>query len=111
MAREVRADPQDLEVSAIRVAQHAEEVEVGHAASQGRVEAAQTGWTGMSAVAMTARAAKWQANSAVLATRLADHRNGLHTSAHGCAATEASNEQNIADVGVEGSSTSGSIDA
>ena len=49
MSREIRVAPADIITSGTLVAGHAEDVHAVHTASDARIEAAMTGWTGSSA--------------------------------------------------------------
>lgn len=77
----LRANIEDLVTSGVAVTGHGEDVAVEHAAADGRIETAQRGWQGLSALAMSARAEVWQATTSVLLTRMSDHAQGLHATA------------------------------
>ena len=62
MSREIRVAPADIITSGTLVAGHAEDVHAVHTASDARIEAAMTGWTGWSAAAMATRPARWIAD-------------------------------------------------
>ncbi|MGH3678204.1 MAG: hypothetical protein ACRDU5_21220 [Mycobacterium sp.] len=111
MSGRIRANPEDLKVCAIRVDGHAEEVQLGHAAADGRIEAAQAGLPAASAAAMTSKGARWQETTAVLHARLSGHGVAFHGSAEAYAMTEGHNADAVAEVGVAGVQTSGSIPA
>jgi WXG100 family type VII secretion target len=79
--------------SAVHVYGQGEGLAAEHASADSRIEAAQAGWAGASAAAMTARSAKWMQTSAVLVGRLSTHSQDLHT----CACTFAETEQHRAE--------------
>jgi WXG100 family type VII secretion target len=95
----LKVNIEDLVSSGLSVTTHGEDVASKHADSDNRVEAASSGWQGQSAAAMSAKSATWtQATHAVL-TRLGDHAQGLHASAHGFADLESRNSQSLAEPG------------
>lgn len=101
MPQELRVAPEDLLVSGTQTANHAENVAAVHTASDARIESAMPGWTGASQAAMAAIAAKWQATSAALSSRLVDHAQALHSSGQGYDATESRNADAVSQVGVQ----------
>jgi len=72
---------EDLAAAGVAVTGHGEDVAVAHTAADGRLDAAQPGWQGQSAAALTAKTAQWAEDSRALLARLSDHAQGLHTSA------------------------------
>lgn len=95
----VRVDPADLATSAVMVQGHAEDVQVGHGAANTRMAAAQPGLVGLSAAAIGAKVAQWQAVTEALYARLVSHGEALAGSAAGFAFTEDHNMQAVASVG------------
>ena len=91
----LRVNVEDLAASVVAVAGHGEDVAMEHAAAASRIGAAQAGWQGASALAMTALAERWVATTGALLTRLSDHAQGLHTSAQGFAAMEERHSQTL----------------
>ncbi|SBS77677.1 conserved hypothetical protein [uncultured Mycobacterium sp.] len=89
----LRVNIEDLAASGVAVTNHGEDVAAQHAAAASRIDAAQAGWQGASALAMTALSEQWLATTAGLVTRLSDHAQGLHTSAQGFAEMEQRNSQ------------------
>ncbi|TGD87355.1 hypothetical protein BayCH28_13305 [Mycolicibacterium sp. CH28] len=89
----LRINIEDLVSSGVAVSGHGEDVAMKHAAAAGRIEAAQTGWQGASAVAMSALSEQWVATTSALLTRLSDHAQGLHASAQGFAEMEQRSSQ------------------
>ncbi|MCV7229092.1 WXG100 family type VII secretion target [Mycolicibacterium komossense] len=85
--------------SAIHVTGQGEDLAAGHLASDNRMESAQAGWQGTSAIALAAKLADWQPKSKVLLARVADHAEGLHTSAASFAAMEEKNAQALGRLG------------
>lgn len=84
----LRVNIESLAVSSTAVTGHGEDVAMKHAAAAGRIDSAQIGWQGASALAMTALSGQWSATTASLLTRLSDHAQGLHTGAQGFAEME-----------------------
>ena len=89
----LRVNIESLAASGRTVAGHGEDVASKHAAAASRIDAAQVGWQGASALAMTARSEQWLASTSALLTRLSDHAQGLHTSALGFGEMEQRNSQ------------------
>lgn len=89
----LRVNVEDLAASGAAVTGHGEDVAVKHAAAASRIDAAQAGWQGASALAMTALSEQWLATTATLVTRLSDHAQGLHASAQGFTEMEQRNSQ------------------
>jgi hypothetical protein len=54
-------------------------------AADGRIEAAQFGWQGLSAAAMSARVEAWRTATFALLARMSGHAQGLRGCAHGFA--------------------------
>ncbi len=81
----LRVNIEDLVTSGAAITSHGEEVAARHAAADGRIEAAQVGWQGLSSLAMSARAESWRTTTSGLLTRMSDHAQGLHGSVHGFA--------------------------
>jgi len=104
MSREIRVAPADVITSGTLVAGLAEDVHAVHTASDARIEAAMTGWTGSSAAAMATRAAQWQAASRTLSANLAAHAEALDFSGRGFAATETNNAESVSQVGEQAES-------
>lgn len=84
----LRVNIDDLGASGVAVTGHGEDVATIHAAATSRIEAAQSGWQGASALAMTALSAQWVATTTALVSRLSDHAQGLLASAQGFAEME-----------------------
>lgn len=84
----LRVNIEDLAASGIAVSGHGEDVAGKHAAAASRIDAAQAGWQGTSALAMSALSEQWLATTKALLTRLRDHAQGLHASAQGFAEME-----------------------
>ncbi|MGY4709205.1 WXG100 family type VII secretion target [Mycolicibacterium sp. CBM1] len=77
----LRVNIGDLTASGTAVTGHGEDVASTHAVAASRIDAAQGGWQGASAQAMTVLAEKWVATTSALVNRLSDHAQGLHASA------------------------------
>jgi uncharacterized protein YukE len=89
----LRVNIEDLVASGVAVTNHGEEVAARHAAADSRVEAAQFGWQGLSSAALSACAESWRTTTSTLLTRMSDHAQGLHGSAHAFAEMEYTNSQ------------------
>lgn len=89
----LRVDIESLAASGTAVAGHGEDVAMKHAAAANRIDAAQAGWQGASALAMTALSQQWLASTSAVLTRLSDHAQGLHASAQGFADMEQCHSQ------------------
>ena len=81
-----RVDLAALAASAMRVTGIGEDVATAHLLSDNRIAAAQPGWVGASALALTAAAADWLTISRRLLTRLGGHAldladDGMHFAA------------------------------
>jgi hypothetical protein len=98
----VRVVPGDLHLSASKVADHADDLQVRHAAANARIEAAQAGVPAAAAVALDAAVAKWQTDTTVLFGNLMQHGELMHQVSVGYVATEESNTADIAAVGEQG---------
>jgi WXG100 family type VII secretion target len=105
LSQEIRVAPADISTSGSVVAGHAEDVHAVHAASDARIDAAITGWTGSSAAAMAAKAAQWQVTSRTMSANLAAHAEALHSSGPGFEATETDNAESVSQVGEQAYST------
>lgn len=91
----LRVNIDELASSGVAVAGHGEDVAMKHAAAAGRIDAAQAGWRGASAIAMADRSERWMATTVELLTRLSGHAQALHTSACGFAEMETRNSQSL----------------
>jgi WXG100 family type VII secretion target len=105
MSQDIRVTPADIVASGSVVAGHAEDVHAVHTASDARIEAAMTGWTGSSAAAMATKAGEWQVASRTLAANLTSHAEALDSSGRGFQATEAGNAESVGQVGEQAEST------
>jgi uncharacterized protein YukE len=95
----IRVTPADLSTTAGKVNGHAEDIQVRHAAADGRIEAAQTGLPAGSAAALSATVAKWQTDSAALFSQLAGHAEAFHTAAANYEGSEQHNADAVAALG------------
>ncbi|WP_445169308.1 WXG100 family type VII secretion target [Mycolicibacterium sp. Dal123E01] len=91
----LRVNVEHLAASGVAVTGHGEDVATEHAAAATRIDAAQGGWQGTSALAMTVLSEQWVATTSTLVGRLSDHAQGLHTSAQGFAEMEQHNSQEL----------------
>lgn len=90
-----RVVPEDLQLSAARVDVHADDVQVRHTTSDGRIEAAQLGLPTASSAALSTKVAKWQADTATMFGRMVDHSAGLRAGASLYHQTDADNASEI----------------
>jgi uncharacterized protein YukE len=72
--------------SAVATTGHGEHLASAQVTADGRIAAAEPDWAGRSAAALSTRAAIWSARSTELVTRIGEHANDMHASAH-CFAT------------------------
>jgi uncharacterized protein YukE len=77
----LKANIEHLATSGVAVTGHGEDLAAQHSAADGRIEAAQRGWQGLSAVAMSARTEAWRSTTSALLARMSDHAQGLHSTA------------------------------
>ena len=82
------SDLTELVASGLAVTACGEDLAAGHAAADGRIDAAAAGWRGQSAAALGALADRWAASTEALLARLRDHATALHLSAVGFAEHE-----------------------
>jgi WXG100 family type VII secretion target len=101
MPAKIRVDPDHLLISATRVDGHAAAVKEGHAAAHARIQDAQPGLVGASAVAIESKLSEWQAVTQGLHSLIADHAHAFRTSAVGFQDTESHNARSVAEVGAE----------
>jgi uncharacterized protein YukE len=78
----LRVNLEDLLVAGVAVSGHGEDLAAAHAAADGRIDAARSGWQGVSAAALGERAQGWAAATDSLLARLGDHAHGLNACAH-----------------------------
>lgn len=88
MADQLKVSPEHLFASAAEVDGHAEDYFVDHAASDNRIGDAEPGLAGLSAEAITAKAARWRETTSALGTRIAGHAESLRTAGSGFADME-----------------------
>jgi WXG100 family type VII secretion target len=105
----IRVDPDQMRAAAVHVDGQAEDISVGHASVHSRMEAAQAGWAGASAAALTARVAEWQTSVALIGSRIADHGAAFHGGAEAFAQSEDQNRQALTEVGLAGAETDSSV--
>lgn len=98
----LRANVEELVASGVAVTNHGESMATAHAAADGRIESAQTGWQGTSAAALAVKSAAWATTTGTLLTRMSDHAQGLHTGAQGYAEGEERSSQTMQQVAAEG---------
>ena len=87
-----------LSAAATRVQGHGDDLAVGHATTDSRVSAAGAGWTGQSSEALTAFAAKVEAQSTALVDRIGHHSRHMRSAAHSYDTNEQERVQDMAEV-------------
>ncbi|CCK52770.1 Conserved protein of unknown function [Mycobacterium canettii CIPT 140060008] len=96
----LRIDPEQWMHSATRVTTQGESLATGHLSSDYRMQAAQFGWQGASAMALNAKLDDWLEASRALLTRIGDHAYGLREAAFQHAEAEAERARALARLGV-----------
>ena len=104
-------DLEALAGSASRVTGQAEDLAIAHLASDNRIEAAQPGWVGSSAAALSIKAAAWLETSHTLLTRVGGHAMALHSDGIAFAAMEREGSDVLREVGQARGGTAGSAGA
>lgn len=80
--------PDELAAAAMQVTAHGENLAAEHMSSDSRIAAAQVGWAGTSAAAISSKIDQWTKTSATLVSRMSDHAQGMHTTAQAFVAHE-----------------------
>jgi uncharacterized protein YukE len=68
---------EDLAASALAITTHGEDLAAAHSAADGRLEDAQSGWQGRSAVALTALAARWASEGRSVVAQMGEYADRL----------------------------------
>ncbi|MEE6139567.1 WXG100 family type VII secretion target [Mycobacterium sp. 050128] len=103
----MKIDVEQLTVSGRQVSDQAEELAAGLLTSDNRIEAAQYGWAGRSAVALSARAARWLPVAQALVGKVGDHGFALQDAAVLHAAAEAQRARALAGVATRAAALGG----
>ena len=111
MAEPIRVSPAELLTAGAQVEGQATEVEACHAAADARIQAAQPGLVGLSAIAVEAKLGQWQATTKLLCARLTDHAAAFHASAIGFHEREIHNRQSVADLGTAAQASGSALEA
>lgn len=90
-----RVDLEALAHSAAHVTGQGEDLATAHLSSDNRMAAAQSGWVGSSALALSTKTAAWLEDSRRLITRVGEHALSLHTDGIDFAATERDNAEKL----------------
>ncbi|MDC8970692.1 WXG100 family type VII secretion target [Mycobacterium marinum] len=93
-------NPEQWVRSAAHVTGQGADLAAGHLSSDHRIQAAQSGWQGASALALNAAMDDWLEMSRALLSRIGDHARGLHQAAVAHAAAEEERARALAQVGV-----------
>ncbi|MCV7075409.1 WXG100 family type VII secretion target [Mycobacterium szulgai] len=96
--RVLDVDLEQLMSSGRHASGQAEDLATAFLSADNRVEAAQYGWAGASAMVLIARMARWLTASQALIGKVADHGFALQDAAAQYAAAEAQRAQALADV-------------
>jgi uncharacterized protein YukE len=94
-AGEFRVDVEALASSAAHVTGQGEDLATAHLSSDNRIVAAQSGWVGSSAFAMSAKTATWLEDSRRLITRVGDHAQDLSNDGHSFIEMEQSHVEQV----------------
>lgn len=105
MSDQIRVEPDDLQLSAVRVVGHAEELHARHVASDGRIGDAAAGAPVAAAAALATAVSKWQLDTTVLTGRLTNHGRGLDSAGSTFSQTESCNTADVAAVGAQGNTS------
>lgn len=97
MAKDLRVDPLEVRMAADHVGVAADALRSAHASAHERVGAAQAGFIGVSATALTAMAAKWEEESVGHYAELVAHTEGLRSAAAQYVATDSTEAAEIAE--------------
>jgi WXG100 family type VII secretion target len=95
MADHLKVDPIDLHMSAEHMDVHHAELSAAHAAADGMIEAAQAGWIGVSAAALKAKFADWQATTAQLTGDIAAHGAAFRSAAQAYAGIDSDSAETL----------------
>ncbi|BBY21315.1 hypothetical protein [Mycobacterium stomatepiae] len=104
---DIKIDVEQLTTSGRHVSGQAEDLAAGFLTADNRMEAAQYGWAGASAAALSTRAARWLPVSQALVGWVGDHGFALQDAAVAHAAAEAQRAQALADVAARAAALSG----
>jgi uncharacterized protein YukE len=91
----LRLDLEALAHSAAHVTGQGEDLATAHVSSDNRMAAAQPGWVGSSALALSTKTATWLEDSRRLLTRIGEHALSMHTDGIDFAATERDNAEKL----------------
>jgi uncharacterized protein YukE len=90
-----RLDLEALTQSAAHVSGQGEDLASAHLSSDNRIAAAQSGWVGSSALALSTKAATWLEDSRRLLTRVGEHALSMHNDGIDFSATERENAEKL----------------
>lgn len=94
-AKPLQVNSVDLHMSADHMDMHHTDLQASHAAADGDIESAQTGWTGASAAALQAKLAEWQTTTETLCASVSDHGESFRTAGHSYADVDVDGEEKI----------------
>jgi uncharacterized protein YukE len=107
-AGKLRVDLEALAGSAAQVSEQGEDLAGAHLSSDNRIAAAQPGWVGASAGALSTKTATWLETSRRLLTRVGDHALDLNKDGINFAAMERENVEKLRAVEPAGDGVDGS---
>lgn len=81
MTQNLEVDPIDLRMSSDHMDMHHSELLAAHATADSAIEEAQAGWVGSSAIALQAKFAEWQGDTARMAEDIAAHGEAFRSAA------------------------------
>jgi WXG100 family type VII secretion target len=99
MPKDLRLDLAALHASASQIDVSADDLRAQHGSANGRIAAAQTGWIGISAAALAAKAAQWEQESATHYTELVKHGHHFRSAAASYLDTDSEAGAEIDDAG------------
>ncbi len=99
MGKDMRVDLVTLHASAGQIDGSADDLRAQHGSANERIAAAQAGWIGASAAALTAKTAQWEEESASHYTELVKHGHDFRSAAASYLDTETEAESEIENAG------------
>lgn len=94
-AKPLQVNPVDLHMSADHMDMHHMDLQAAHAAADGDIESAQTGWTGASAAALQAKLTEWQTTTETLCASVGDHGDSFRVAGHNYDGVDVDGGENI----------------
>jgi uncharacterized protein YukE len=104
-----QVDLETLACTTAHITGQGENLATAHVSSDNRIGAAQSGWVGTSAAALSARMAAWLETSRRLLARVGDHALDLNNDGINFAAIEQENAQKLRVVGGDADGAAGAV--